>query len=95
MPELFRYASFSTTGDTMTEIVVAKIRSFLIRGLAVLALIGTYALSGVGPQILSTVGLSSFVMATTTTPADAHWRRRRYRRHRYVRRRRRRRRYWW
>jgi hypothetical protein len=94
MPELFRHASFSTTGDTMTEIVVAKIRSFLIRGLAVLALIGTYALSGVGTQVLSTVGLSSLVMATTATPADAHWRRRRYRRHRYVRRRRRRLRYW-
>ena len=83
----------------MTEIVVAKIRSFLIRGLAVLALIGTYALSGVGTQVLTTIGLSSFVMATSATPADAHWRRRRRyryvrRRHRYVRRRRRRR-YWW
>ncbi len=78
----------------MTEIVVAKIRSFLIRGLAVAALIGTYALSGVGTQVLTTVGLSSLVVASTATPADAyHWRRRR--RYRYVRRRRRRRRYWW
>ena len=82
------------TGDTMTEIVVAKIRSFLIRGLAVLALIGTYALSGVGTQVLTTIGLSSFAVAMSAMPADAHWRRR-YRRHRYVRRRRRRRRYWW
>lgn len=80
----------------MTEIVVAKVRFFLIRGLAVLALIGTYALSGVGTQVLTAVGLSSFMVATSATPADAyHYRRhRRYRRHRYVRRRRRRRHYW-
>jgi hypothetical protein len=92
MPKVFRRASFNTTGDTMTEIVVAKIRSFLVRGLAVLALILTYAFSGIGTQVLSTVGLSSFVVATTATPADAYWRRRR--RYRYVRRRRRRRYYW-
>jgi hypothetical protein len=67
-------------------------RSFLVRGLAVLALILTYALSGVGTQVLSTVGLSSLMVASTATPADAHWYRRR--RHRYVRRRRRRRYYW-
>jgi hypothetical protein len=76
----------------MTESVVAKVRSFLVRSLAVLALILTYAFSGIGTQVLSTVGLSSFVVATTATPADAHWYRRR-RRYRYVRRRRRRR-YW-
>ena len=68
-------------------------KSFLVRGLAVLALILTYAVSGVGTQVLSTVGLSSLMMASTTTPADAHWYRRR-RRYRYVRRRRRRRYYW-
>ena len=76
----------------MTETVIARMRSFLVRGLAVLALIGTYALSGVGTQVLSTVGLSSFMVASTATPADAWYRRRR--RYRYVRRRRRRRFYW-
>ena len=68
-------------------------KSFLVRGLAVLALILTYTLSGVGTQVLSTVGLSSLMVAATATPADAHWYRRR-RRYRYVRRRRRRRYYW-
>ena len=78
----------------MKETIVASVRSFLIRGLAVLALVVTYAVSGVGTQVLSTVGLTGLMVASSATPADAyHWRRRR-RRHRYVRRRRRRRRYW-
>jgi len=77
----------------MTETVMGGMKSFLVRGLAVLALILTYAVSGVGTQVLSTVGLSSLMVASTTTPADAHWYRRR-RRYRYVRRRRRRRYYW-
>jgi hypothetical protein len=76
----------------MTETVIAGMKSFLVRGLAVLALILTYALSGVGTQVLSTVGLTSLMVASTATPADAHWYRRR--RYRYVRRRRRRRYYW-
>jgi hypothetical protein len=66
-----------------------KLRSLLVRSAAVLAVMGAYAVSGVGTQILSTVGLSSFVMAASSTPADARSRRRR----RVIVRRRRRRRY--
>jgi hypothetical protein len=77
----------------MTETVVATLRSYLVRGLAVLAVVLTYALGGVGTQVLSTIGVSSLVMATTTTPAAAQWRRRR--RYVPVYRRRRRRRVWW
>ena len=64
----------------MTGSVVATMRSFFIRGLAVVAVILTYALGGVTTHVLSVVGVSSLVMATTSTPANAQrWRRRRRR----------------
>ena len=72
----------------MTENVLAKVRSFLVRGLAVVAVVLTYALGGVGTQVASIVGISSLALATTTTPAHAQWRRRRTRRVVFVRRRR-------
>jgi len=60
--------------------VLAKARGLLIRGLAVVAVLGTYALSTVGTQIASVVGVSSLVMTTTATPAQAQrWRWRRWR----------------
>jgi hypothetical protein len=77
----------------MTGTVVAKVRSFLIRGLAVVAVILTYALGSVTTHVLSVVGVSSLVLTATATPATAQrWRRRRWRRWVPVRRRWRR---WW
>jgi hypothetical protein len=84
----------------MTASVVARVRSFFIRGLAVVAVVVSYALGSVGSHVLSVpgvssllaaAGVSSVVLTTTATPADAGWRRRRYRRWRYRRWRRR----WW
>jgi hypothetical protein len=65
-----------------------SIRSFFIRGLAVLTVVFGYAVGSITPQVASVVGLSSFVLASSTQPAAA-WRR--YRRYRRVRRYRRRR----
>ena len=80
----------------MTRAVLAKVRSYMIRGVAVVAVLLTYAVSSVGTQVLSVVGVSTLALATSTAPAAAQWRRRRYRRRRYypVRRRYRRRRWW-
>ena len=81
----------------MTGTVVAKARSFLIRALAVVAVIGTYAVGSIGTHVLSVVGVSSLVLATSATPADAYhrrWHRRRWRRWAPIRRRRWRRRRW-
>ena len=74
----------------MTENALAKVRSFLIRGLAVAAVVVTYAVGSVGTQVASVVGVSTLALATTTTPAQAQWWRRRYRRRRVFFRRRRR-----
>jgi hypothetical protein len=67
--------------------VVAKVRTFLLRGLAVAAVVLTYTLSSVGIQVASIVGVSSVVLATSATPAQAQ-RFRRRRRVVFVRRRR-------
>jgi uncharacterized iron-regulated membrane protein len=76
----------------MTGNVLARVRYFVIRGLAVLAVIMTYAVSGVGTQVASLVGVSSLALVATTATAQAQWWRRRRRRF-IVRRRWRRRRY--
>jgi hypothetical protein len=61
--------------------VKATVRSLFIRGAAVVAVLLTYAVGGIGTQVLSVVGLSTLATATTATPATAQWRRyRRYRR---------------
>lgn len=73
----------------MTNAAVAKLRSFLVRGLAVVAVLFTYALGNVGTQVLGVVGVSTLASVTTSTPAQAGWRRRRWRRRRW------RRRWWW
>jgi hypothetical protein len=79
----------------MPAVVVARLRSFFIRGLAVVAVVVTYALGSVGTHVLSipgvssllsAVGVSSIMLTTTATPADAQWRRR-WRRRRWRRRR--------
>jgi hypothetical protein len=72
----------------MTENALGKVRSFLVRGLAVAAVVVTYAASGVGTQVASVIGVSTLALATTTTPAQAYWRGRRRRRVYYARRRR-------
>ena len=73
----------------MTSDVVAKARSFLIRSLAVLAVMLAYAWGSVTSSVLSVpgvttllsaAGISSFVLTATSTPADARRRRRRRRR---------------
>jgi hypothetical protein len=46
---------------------LAKLRSFLVRGLAVTAVLGTYAVGTVG-----TLGVSGLALTATTTPAQAH-----------------------
>jgi hypothetical protein len=78
--------------NTMTGNLLASVRSFLVRGLAVAAVVLTYALGSVGTHVAGVVGVSSLLLTTTATPAQAQrWRRYRYRR----RRRRRWRRRWW
>jgi hypothetical protein len=74
----------------MTTTVGARIRAFLVRFLAVVAVVLTYAMGSVGTQVLGVAGISAVGLATTATPAQA----RRYRR-RYYRRRHHRRRWWW
>jgi hypothetical protein len=41
--------------------VVARVRSFFIRGLAVVAVVATYALGSVGSHVLSVTGVSSLL----------------------------------
>jgi hypothetical protein len=57
---------------------LAKLRSFLVRSLAVAAVVATYAVGSAAVQIANILGVSSVVLATTATPAQAH--RRRFRR---------------
>jgi len=74
-----------------------KIRSFLVRGLAIITVVLTYALGTVGTQVLSVAGISAAGVTATATPANA-WRRFRHRRfflHRRFFRRRRFHRRWW
>jgi len=66
----------------MSGNALAKVRSLLIRGLAVAAVVMTYAVTSVGTQVASVVGVSSLFLATTSSPAQAYWRR--YRRRRVV-----------
>jgi hypothetical protein len=62
-----------------------KARAFLIRGLAVVAVVMTYVFSGVGAQVAGVVGVTGLTLFTTAKPAEAgyRYRRRRYRRRRY------------
>ena len=61
-----------------------NVRSFLVRGLALMALLLTYCLGGVVTQVASVVGISSLALITTAQPAQAGYRyRRRYYRRGY------------
>jgi len=55
---------------------LARLRSILIRGLAVVAVVLTYAVGSIGTQLAAVIGLA----AVTSTPAEAGWWRGRYRR---------------
>jgi hypothetical protein len=59
-----------TTGDIMT-----KLRDVLIRGLAVVAVVLTYAVSSIG-----TIGLAGLGLTATSSQAQAWWYRGGYRR---------------
>src|SRR5262249_16949707 len=80
----------------MTGNALAKARSILLRSLAVVAVVLTYAVGTVGTHVASMVGLSTLALATSSTAANAYYVRRRYVRvvprrryyRRYVRRRR-------
>jgi hypothetical protein len=67
----------------------ARLRAFVLRGLAVATVVATYAVGSVGTQVASLIGVSSLALATSATPAEAQWRRRRRRRRVFVVRRRR------
>jgi hypothetical protein len=64
----------------MTGNALATVRSFFVRGLAVLAVIVTYAVGTVGTQLAAGVGISALALTTSTTPAEAWCCRRRRRR---------------
>jgi hypothetical protein len=72
----------------MTDAPFVNLRSLLVRGFAVLAVLSTYALGNIGTQVLSAVGISTLTMTTTSTSAQAGWRHRRGRDRRSRRRRR-------
>src|SRR5262245_31444054 len=57
-----------------------SIRAFLIRGLAVLTVVLTYAFGNVGTQVLSVAGISALSITTAATPANdwLRYRRRRF-----------------
>jgi hypothetical protein len=82
-------------GQAMVMILGKSIRAFLVRSLAVMTVVFTYAFGNVGAQVASFAGISALGITTAATPAQA-WRR--YRRRRfygvYPRRRRRRFRRW-
>jgi hypothetical protein len=59
----------------MTGHVLAKIRGIVIRALAVVAVLVTYAVGSVGTQVATTIGFSTLALTTSATPARGWWRR--------------------
>ena len=55
--------------------VGAKARAIVIRALAVVAVLVTYAVGSIGAQVATTVGVSTLALTTSATPAGAWWRR--------------------
>jgi hypothetical protein len=70
----------------MIGLILGRLRSAVVRGLAVVALVVVWSVGHIGTSALSAIGVSSLMLTTTATPADAHWYRRRWRRRRYWRR---------
>jgi hypothetical protein len=63
---------------------MSNLRSLLVRGLALAAVVLTYCVGGVVTQVASVVGISSVALITTAKPAQAGYRyRRRYYRRGY------------
>jgi hypothetical protein len=62
-------------GTTMTGNVLAKARSFVVRGMAVVAVLATYAVGTITTQVATSLGLTALTLTTTATPANAWWRR--------------------
>ena len=50
----------------MTGTVFARVRNLLIRGLAVVAVVLTYALGSIGTQVLSVAGISGLAVTKRT-----------------------------
>ena len=62
--------------------ILGRLSSAAVRGLAVVALVVVWSVGHIGTTALSVVGVSSLVLTTTATPADAYWYGRRWRRRR-------------
>jgi hypothetical protein len=77
----------------MAMILGKSIRGFLVRSLAVVTVVLTYAFGNIGAQVLTVAGISAIGVTTVATPANA-WRRYRRRRFYPIYRRRRYRRRW-
>jgi hypothetical protein len=75
-----RTINFPTLQDqdmvaVMTGSILGMLSSAVVRGLAVVALVVVWSVGHIGTTALSVVGVSSLVLTTTATPADAYWRR--------------------
>jgi hypothetical protein len=66
----------------MTVDAISKVRTFLIRGLAVAAVVTAYAFSGVGATVAGVVGVTGLTLFTTAKPAEAGGYHNPHRRHR-------------
>jgi hypothetical protein len=60
----------------MTGNILPRVRAFLVRGLAVVAVVLTYTLGSAAIQVASVFGVSTLALTTTATPARAWYRRR-------------------
>ena len=58
----------------MAMILGESIRGFLVRSLAVVTVVLTYAFGNIGAQVLSVAGISALGVTVAATPANA-WRR--------------------
>jgi hypothetical protein len=59
----------------MKQIVLAKARAIVVRALAVVAVLLTYAAGSIGSQVAATVGVSTLALTASANPAGAWWRR--------------------
>ena len=55
--------------------ILAKTRATMVRGLAVAAVVATYAAGNIGAQVATTLGVSALALTTSASPAAAWWRR--------------------
>src|SRR5262249_52496023 len=74
--------NFCRAGQEMVNSMTTSIRALLssaahsvVRGLAVVALVVVWSVGHIGTYALNVVGVSTAVLTTTATPADAWWRR--------------------